>query len=824
VPVVGTAAGGVAGGASGGAAGAAGGDYAAQRYEMARGLRRKYSGAQTFTEAVLGAIPGGKFAKGASVLRQAGKEAAKGAVLSGGASIAQSELEGRGLPEFKDVATATVMGGIIGGSMGAGIQKFKNRPVMRVPKPGAVPSGLDDLPLVPVPDGEAEVVGTSYVTLGGKKFKMAPVASHGAPTTTFVNRDAVPSQFHEFNQYFGSHVVGEAKTALESGDEVFFRAGPGGKNRVRIVSVADGLLTDASGQKWSTDLMVADPAQGLEVVSRRARPVADSVSSNVAKTGVAAHEASKEAPISSPITPVKPVASNQKVAGTPSVTFLNREVVPAESKHDMGLFGEHIVSKVQAALDNGDEVVLLTDGGRKRVPIVKIDNGMMADASGQRWGSAWMMADPKEGVEIRPSRTVASAPAVADKLADLPAASVGTPEPREPWHMTRQEFQDNYVTHGTTSDAAEKIQKSGISSGFASSPVPEVTYNGRITPRAIAHKFGDKILVFDASAINKRSDQFILKKGSRPRFVLNAGEPEHLQVVRQALERGDHVPEHVMAEYPSLAGTKAIAKEEPVVSSRTLPADEDIDMHEFGNLGEQQVEIPDVSAPVPKKFMDNPRAVRSEVRRIIMELGTRGEDSMPLDTGTGEHNVVNQGGWVESSGSSMSYESNPLFPNLKRVTPNAPVFHDLKHSRVKKGKGGKASSGSFRTGQQMINAGTRYIEGKGNPTPIAEDIVILARKRLLDDRRIKRFPGLQPSPLPEDAGQVAEDFASDRPDSEFRLPHDTEVPEIFASTEQLTGEATPNINAEMPGSPVPRRSGGGGDGSGGGKPPRWWRS
>lgn len=425
VPIVGNAAGAVAGGA----AGAAGGDYLAQRYEVWRGLRKKVSGAQTLTEAVLGVIPGGKFIKGGSLLKNVAKEAAKGAALSGGATVAQTALERGELPAFKDVGTAAVMGALMGGTLGAGLQLHANRGGRPGPSVGAV-------------------------------------------------EGVVPAQLEEL--------------------------------------------------------------------------------------------------------PIKPVASHEQ--------------------------------NVRSVVERGTS------------------------------------ASPEFGIPP------------------------GTQE------------------IGAT---------------------PNVTVAAKV-------------------------------------------------------------------------------KDEPIVTSKILPDDVDVEAHELGTLGAAK-EIPPADAPVPRNFMDNPREVREQVRRIMAEMNEFQFEQGRVLTGDELDANVAEKGFQDRPGVREAYEANPDFPNLKKMNPNAPVFQELKRARQKPGS--KAQAGSDRKAVQIRNAGTRYIEGKGKPTAIAEDIVRLARQIA---RGEKKFPGAQ---LPEDAGKVAEDFASTRPDVEVAREYETELPERFASTAQLTGEATPNVTAPVPSGP-----------------------
>lgn len=604
VPVVGNAAGVVAGGIAGGAAGAAGGDWLAQRYEMARGLRRKYSSGQTLTEAVLGAIPGGKFVKGASVLRQAAKEGVKGAAMSAGGTIAQSELEGRGMPAFKDVATSAALGFGIGGAIGAGAQKFKNRPGVRAPKPGAIPEALDDLPLT-------------------------PVASHAA----------------------------------------------------------------------------------------------------------------SEAPISTPITPMKPVASHGPAAAVPEALA----DIPVKAPVESGAQNLGVKPGTQAI--------------KAEAPAVKSEPFESVAYRGSSPGR-----DELPGKFYSPDK------ALAEKY--------GSDVVEKTLRFEKPLRSDNWIK----AKAALGLPKSATMADLLTA-AKERGYDGIV--------FG--------------------KHNGRPEFV----ELSPASVKSKAAEELSDA-EMVALEREPVEGapapkSSAMSREEPLVSSRTLPNEEDVDMAEFGTLGRPQ-EIPPADAPVPKRFLDNPRKVREQVRRIVAEL-----DAMQFEKGgelTGDDLDANfaESGYTDRPGSREAFEANPMFPGLRRMNPNAPIYHELKNSRQRVNSKGEqvGKAGGLRTGRQIQNAGMRYIDGKGNPTPITEDIVRLARKIARGESGFRKWM------LPEDAGMVAEDFASSRPDVEATRVYDGDELAADASLIRSVGEdPTPNVNAELPGSPVAGRSGGGG----GGKPP-----
>lgn len=105
----------IAGAAGGGAAGGALGDWLAQQYEIARGIRTKYSPTETLVEAGLGAIP----IKGSSrVLSAMGK----GAAMSAGGTTAHSVAEQGKMPELADLLFSAGVGAATGGAFHGGVK------------------------------------------------------------------------------------------------------------------------------------------------------------------------------------------------------------------------------------------------------------------------------------------------------------------------------------------------------------------------------------------------------------------------------------------------------------------------------------------------------------------------------------------------------------------------------------------------------------------------------------------------------------------------------------------------------------------------------
>jgi len=118
-------------------------------------------------------------------------------------------------------------------------------------------------------------------------------------------------------------------------------------------------------------------------------------------------------------TQAPPSVSPAVQQAAPGPTFLDRNWIQKAGEaegggYDMTKGGDALVAEAQQALDAGHTVELVTDGGRKTVPITDIKNGMLTDAQGQRWGDAWIANDAtgREGLRItpRPAETPRAAP------------------------------------------------------------------------------------------------------------------------------------------------------------------------------------------------------------------------------------------------------------------------------------------------------------------------------------------------------------------------------------------------------------------------------
>ncbi len=76
------------------------------------------------------------------------------------------------------------------------------------------------------------------------------------------------------------------------------------------------------------------------------------------------------------------------------------------NSYDTGKGGDAVVREVSLALQRGDKVELIVDGGKKTVDITSVSNGMMQDAVGQRWGTLSIATDNtgKEMVRFTPQK------------------------------------------------------------------------------------------------------------------------------------------------------------------------------------------------------------------------------------------------------------------------------------------------------------------------------------------------------------------------------------------------------------------------------------
>jgi len=97
-----------------GAAGGASGEVLAQGIEAFLGRRDSFNPAAVGVEAAIGAIPGGKIAKGLSKAGKIGLGATKGAAIGGGSDVAL-QLAHDGDVDPKQAAIAAVLGGGLGG-------------------------------------------------------------------------------------------------------------------------------------------------------------------------------------------------------------------------------------------------------------------------------------------------------------------------------------------------------------------------------------------------------------------------------------------------------------------------------------------------------------------------------------------------------------------------------------------------------------------------------------------------------------------------------------------------------------------------------------
>jgi hypothetical protein len=115
------------------------------------------------------------------------------------------------------------------------------------------------------------------------------------------------------------------------------------------------------------------------------------------------------------------MAAPQPQSGAAAPQFLDAKWLhtqgsDAAGRYDMGAGGAAVAGAVEDALKRGDTVTYMADGGRKAVPIVAVKNGLMQDATGQRWGAAQLASDGtgREGVQITPKSGGAAVPAAGE--------------------------------------------------------------------------------------------------------------------------------------------------------------------------------------------------------------------------------------------------------------------------------------------------------------------------------------------------------------------------------------------------------------------------
>lgn len=182
---------------------------------------------------------------------------------------------------------------------------------------------------------------------------------------------------------------------------------------------------------------------------------------------------------------------------------------------------------------------------------------------------------------------------------------------------------------------------------------------------------------------------------------------------------------------PATSGTKA-------PKSLTLPASESTAVEEVTETGETITPaVRDrqalVTAKVPNHFEDLPANERREVRRVVDELHNFGfqkaASGEELETGGA------LGGRLSSE---YEDERQQREGNLRKVTPNAPVYHAINRTRNSKV-----------SGRRIVQEGQKYIAG-GKVTAIVHDIVRAARERVYGDP----IAGQTRAMLPPSAGMV----------------------------------------------------------------------
>lgn len=192
VPVAGTLAGGVEGGIAGAAIGGGGGsalgEWLAEKYEKARGLRKDINLKNVAVQGVIGAVPMGKAASIAS-------GALKGAALGAGSTIATSYAENGELPGAGDVALGAATGGALGGGTSAVAKWLRGARGAAPVASEAVPSRPVAAPLDDVARANlADIVGVERPSKPGTPFDKLNPSEQAKIKAIHEELDAMPYQ------------------------------------------------------------------------------------------------------------------------------------------------------------------------------------------------------------------------------------------------------------------------------------------------------------------------------------------------------------------------------------------------------------------------------------------------------------------------------------------------------------------------------------------------------------------------------------------------------------------------------------------------------
>lgn len=145
-------------GLAGGAAGGGLGEWLAQKYEQARGLREDTNLGSVAVEAGLGAIPLGKSA----TLLKAGL---KGAGMGAAGAVGHSYAEEGEMPDLQTLA----LSGVLGGAFGAGGEAIGQRLTRKAPVPDQFPEPVPEVDFAPTP--RPTMHGPEPVPPGGMRYR-----------------------------------------------------------------------------------------------------------------------------------------------------------------------------------------------------------------------------------------------------------------------------------------------------------------------------------------------------------------------------------------------------------------------------------------------------------------------------------------------------------------------------------------------------------------------------------------------------------------------------------------------------------------------------
>ena len=196
-------------------------------------------------------------------------------------------------------------------------------------------------------------------------------------------------------------------------------------------------------------------------------------------------------------------------------TWIRGQGSDAAGQYDMSAGGKAMASAVDDALKRGDSVVLMTDGGRKAVPITAVKNGMMVDAQGAPQGAAMIAADTTgtEGVRITPKAgtqpQAAGAAATPSGQAEMSMAD---------YKANRKQGELNAIMEPASSGADDGIYVQ-TKSGAQSNPTlaersgdPSVSQQERLLRERDPNKFEPALRANNAA----RVEQFEEDMGSAP--------------------------------------------------------------------------------------------------------------------------------------------------------------------------------------------------------------------------------------------------------------------------------------------------------------------